>query len=58
MKIISRGEVKEKSYQSKCRQCNSVIEFTKNDGLILTDRNETILKIKCPVCNFDIYKSI
>ena len=55
MKILTRGEVKDKAYQAQCRKCNSTLEFTKNDGVILWDRNESVLKVSCPICNSDIH---
>lgn len=55
MKILTRGEVKDKEYRVQCRKCNSVLEFTKNDGVILWYRNESLLKVTCPVCSSDIH---
>ena len=55
MRILTRGEVKDKEYRAQCRKCNSVLEFTKNDGVILRDRNESLLKVSCPICNSDIH---
>jgi len=55
MKVIVRSEKKEKTYQSNCRSCNSVLEFTRSDGEIHNDRNELVLKVKCPVCKSDIW---
>lgn len=58
MKIISRGEVKLKKYQTVCRKCTSTLEFDRDDGLVLNDRNELVLKVVCPVCSSDIYVNL
>lgn len=58
MKVIIRGEVKEKAYQSSCKTCKSILEFLKSDGVILTDRNDLVLKVRCPVCGGDVYTSV
>lgn len=55
MKILVRGSEKEKTYQSNCRKCNSVLEFTRKDGVLVDDRNETVLKVNCPVCQNEIW---
>ena len=58
MKVIVRGEVKEKTYSCSCRKCDSVLEFHKKDGVVITDRNEVVLKVKCPVCSSEIYTTM
>lgn len=55
MKIICRGEIKEKEYQAHCKNCKSLLGVTRSDGVIIMDRNEAVLKIKCPVCSGDVW---
>ena len=55
MKVITRGYVKEKIYSRSCQKCNSVLEFSQKDGVVIKDRNEVVLKVKCPVCSSQIY---
>lgn len=58
MKVLVRGEIKEKTYQATCRKCISQLEFTKDDGTISSDRNELVLKVCCPVCKNYIFVGV
>ena len=56
MKIIKRGQIpEEKVVRFTCRNCDSVMEATRNEYTVHNHRNETILSILCPVCTADVY---
>ncbi|ATP86048.1 hypothetical protein [Acinetobacter baumannii] len=56
MKVISRGVPPElQTYRDSCGKCYSVIEFQKNELRVMSDRNETIYVLNCPVCRNDIW---
>lgn len=56
MKVISRGvPPQEQTYTATCRDCHSVLEFHKNETRVLSDRNETVYVLTCPVCSKEIW---
>ena len=56
MKVISRGiPPQNQTYTTTCRDCHSVLEFQKNEARMMSDRNETIYVITCPVCSKEIW---
>ena len=56
MKVISRGiPPQNQTYTTTCRDCHSVLEFQKNEARMMSDRNETIYIITCPVCSKEIW---
>ena len=56
MKVISRGiPPQNQTYTTTCRDCHSVLEFQKNEARMMSDRNETIYVITCPVCSKKIW---
>ena len=57
MKVLVRGEYVEKTYETVCRKCNSVLEFTEKDCTLHNDRNELVLHTNCPVCSIAIWVS-
>lgn len=55
MKIVKKGRDPSKDiYHVKCPDCESVIEFLKNDEALLCNRGDyfdpTIWSITCPLC--------
>lgn len=56
MKIISQGTSPElQAYTTSCSKCHSVLEFQKNEARVMSDRNETVYVLNCPVCRNDIW---
>lgn len=59
MKVISRGSLPEDQlYRTSCSNCKSVLEYQKKEARIVTDRNEIVYIIVCPVCSKDIVLSV
>lgn len=58
MRVISRGvPERDKKYLTTCNNCNSQLEFTKQEAEVVMDRNETCFVIKCAVCDKKIWIS-
>jgi uncharacterized protein with PIN domain len=56
MKVISRGTPPElQTYTASCGKCHSVLEFQKNETRVMSDRNETVYVLNCPVCRNEIW---
>jgi RNase P subunit RPR2 len=56
MKVVSRGIPPElQQYTTTCSNCRSVLEFQKNEARVMSDRNETVYVLNCPVCNEEIW---
>lgn len=56
MKVVSRGIPPElQQYTTTCSNCRSVLEFQKNEARVMSDRNETVYVLNCPVCRNDIW---
>lgn len=52
MKIVSRGISPElQQYTATCSNCHSVLDFQEYEALVMSDRNETVYVLNCPVCN-------
>ena len=51
MKVISKGTLPElQLFRTSCSNCHSVLEFQKNEAIVMSDRNETVYVIDCPIC--------
>lgn len=58
MKVISRGIPPElQLFRVNCSNCHSVLEFQKNEARVVSDRNETVYVINCPICRKEIWIS-
>ncbi len=56
MKILQRGNLpSEATYIVSCRNCQSVLEYTRKEARVVSDRNETCYVIECPVCKKEIW---
>ena len=56
MKIVSRGIPPElQQYTATCSNCHSVLEFQKSEARAVSDRNELVYVLNCPVCNKEIW---
>ena len=60
MKILKRGSLPEdEEHTAKCSHCGTEIQFYRKEASIeSTCRNETYLKIACPVCHRMIWVEI
>lgn len=59
MKVISRGKIPEEQlYRTSCQNCKSILEFHKHETQVLTDRNDVVYILVCPVCSKDIVLSV
>ncbi len=58
MKVISKGTLPElQLFRTSCSNCHSVLEFQKNEARVMSDRNETVYVIDCPICRKEIWSS-
>ncbi len=59
MKIIREGKLpEEKLYEVTCQNCRTYFEFAKKEAKVQSDRNETYLSIKCPLCHQPVTKAL
>lgn len=57
VKIITEGEHPEDvRIQRNCTKCNSLLEFSRNDGKFISDqRDGDCVEILCPFCGNKLY---
>ncbi|MGE8451006.1 MAG: hypothetical protein ACN6OP_10400 [Pseudomonadales bacterium] len=54
--IVKRGiPQRDIVYRTECKDCKSILDFKKGDVTAQSERNETLYKFKCPVCNHENY---
>ena len=54
MKVIEDNSTKIKSWKIVCDECNSVLEFNRNDVISKESHFFYLHYIKCPCCGKDI----
>lgn len=58
MTIVKRGiPSREIEYRTECKDCHSILDFKIGDVQAQSERNETLYKYRCPVCNVENYIS-
>ncbi len=58
MTIVKRGvPSRDIEYRTECKDCKSILDYKKGDVQTQSERNETLYKFKCPVCNLENFIS-
>lgn len=51
MKVLKKGMLPEdRTYQTTCTRCDTIMEFKRHEGKLISNQFDSIIEVTCPVC--------